>query len=367
MTGEALVMERISPWHSPLHMAAATIACATLLVFGFSSAAQAEPIRGAGSTFAAPVIAEWSQAYRQARADGGDFILPDWTVDYERVGSLAGVMRLDQTDLDFAATDVPVNPAVVEKHGREQFPIVFGSVAVVANIDGFENGALRLSGPVLADIYLGKIRSWSDPAIKALNPDVALPELSISVLYRKDGSGTTFVFTEYLSAVSADWKKAHGADTLIAWALGTGAEGTQELIRAAGAMKGAIAYAEYGQVERAGLDYVSLQNRAGNFVRPGPEGVHAAIDAIAWQRAPHFNATLTDLPGQGVYPMAAATFAVVPVAGRSVERQGRVHDLFRLAFHEGAVKASELGYVPVPSALVRQIEQYWAKKPDIED
>lgn len=354
-------MKQISLRTCPVRAAVAAIASITLLPFIFGTAAQAEPIRGAGSTFAAPVIAEWSRAYQEVRADGGDFISPDWTVDYELVGSLAGVMRLDQTELDFAATDVPVNPAELEKHGREQFPIVFGSVAIVANIDGFENGALRLSGPVLADIYLGKIRSWSDPAIKALNPNAALPDLSISVLYRKDGSGTTFVFTDYLSAVSVDWKKAYGADTLISWPLGTGAEGTQELIRAVHAIRGAIAYAEYGQVERAGLAYASLRNKADSFVKPGPEGVRAAINAIAWEKASLFGATLTDLPGEGAYPMTAATFAVVPVEGRSVERYGRVHDLFRLAFQTGAAKASELGYVPVPPELVRQIERYWAK------
>lgn len=330
-----------------------------------STSAQAEPIRGAGSTFAAPVIAEWSQAYQDARADGGDFISPDWIVDYELVGSLAGVMRLDQPELDFAATDVPINPADLKRRGREQFPIVFGSVAVVANIDGFDNGTLRLSGPVLADIYLGKIRSWSDPAIGALNPETALPDLGISVLYREDGSGTTFAFTEYLSAVSADWKKAHGADTLIEWRLGTGAEGTQALIRAVHATKGAIAYAEYGQVERAGLPYASLQNKANNFVKPGPGGVRDAVNAIAWEKTQDFHASLTDLPGANAYPMTAATFAVVPVAGRSVERYGRVHDLFRLAFHTGAAKATELGYVPVPPELVSQIEQYWAKVPSI--
>lgn len=314
-------MERISLRTRSVRAAVVAIACVTLLPFSFGTAGQAEPIRGAGSTFAAPAIAEWSQAYQDARADGGDFISPDWTVDYELVGSLAGVMRLDQTELDFAATDVPINPAELEKHGREQFPIVFGSVAVVANIDGFENGAFL-------DRFWPISISARDPAIRALNPDAVLPDLKISVLYRKDGSGTTFVFTKYLSAVSADWKKAHGADTLIAWPLGTGAEGTQELIRAVRTIKGAIAYAEYGQVERAGLPSASLQNKADRFIRPGPDGVRAAINAIAWERAPHFNATLTDLLGEGAYPMTAATFAVVPVEERSVERYGRVHDLF---------------------------------------
>ncbi len=247
----------------------AAIACATIaaiaLCFGTSS--QAEPIRGAGSTFAAPVIAEWSQAYQDARVDGGDFISPDWTVDYELVGSLAGVMRLDQPELDFAATDVPVNPADLKRRGREQFPIVFGSVAVVANINGFEIGGLRLSGPVLADIYLDKIRSWSDPAIKALNPDAALPDLKISVLYRTDGSGTTFAFTDYLSAVSAGiGARRHGADTLIAWPVGTGAEGTRALIQCGAAQpKARSPTPNTGRWSAPASLIASLQNKAGTI------------------------------------------------------------------------------------------------------
>lgn len=326
----------------------------------------AEPIRGAGSTFVAPVMAQWAEDYRVARADGGDFSSPDWTVDYELVGSLGGLMRLDQPELDFAATDVPVNPAELEKHGRQQFPMVFGSVAVVANVDGIAAGSLRLSGPVIADIYLGKIQRWSDLAIKVLNPDLSLPDLQIIPLHRTDGSGSTYVFTEYLSAISAEWSKAHGADMLITWPVGTGAEGTRDLIQAVKSTKGAIAYAEYGQVERTGLPFASLQNKSGNFVKPGAEGVQAAVNAVAWDKTKDFFVSLTDLPGEDAYPITTATFAVVPVAGRSADRFGRVHDLFGLAFKNGAA-ATKLGYVPVPARLVDQIEQYWARTPGMNN
>ena len=325
-------------------------------------AAYAEPIRGAGSTFAAPIIAKWATAYKNARADGGDFFTLDWTVDYEPVGSLAGLMRLNQPELDFAATDVPMPPAELAKNGRKQFPIVMGGIAVVANLDNLPNGALRLSGPVLADIFLGKVKSWSDPAIKALNPDIPLPDLAISVVHRQDGSGSTHVFTQFLSSTSEEWKTRLGADTLIQWPLGTGAEGTQALIRAVAATKGAIAYAEYGQVLRAGLPFAAVQNKSGNFIKPDPQGVQAAATSVAWGETTDFFASLTDRDGDAAYPISTAVFAVVQVSGRPENRYRRVHDLFRLAFAEGADDAAALGYVALPKALVDQIEQYWAKQ-----
>ncbi len=330
-----------------------------LLVPLFTLTALAEPIRGAGSTFAAPVITKWAKNYQLMRADGGDFISPDWTVDYELVGSLAGVMRLGQPELDFAATDAPLPPEELAKRGQQQFPIVMGGVAIVANIDGVAAGSLRLTGAVLAEIYLGKIQNWSDPVIKAINPELALPDLRISVTHRKDGSGTTFVLTQYLSAVSPEWKGKYGADTLITWPLGTSAEGTQGVVRAVKATKGAIAYLEYGQVVRAGLPFASIGNKAGKFVKPDQAGVQAAASAVDWAATKDFYAALTDLPGEAAYPIAAATFAVVPVTGRGAARYGRVQDLFRLAFDAGGNDAVALGYVPLPAPLVEQIKRYW--------
>ncbi|WP_245465603.1 MULTISPECIES: phosphate ABC transporter substrate-binding protein PstS [unclassified Mesorhizobium] len=336
------------------------IALAVALMIG--AAAQAEPIRGAGSTLAAPIIGKWATAYESARADGGDYISPDWKVDYEIVGSLAGVLRLDQPDMDFAATDAPINAADLRKAGRQQFPIVMGAIAVVINLDGIGPGSLRLTGPLLADIYLGKIQSWSDPAIKAANPDLTLPDLRISVLHRKDGSGSTFVFTEYLSAVSDEWKSKYGANTLISWPLGADAEGTQNLIRAVHDTKGAIAYAESGQAQRASLSYALIENKSGKFVKPEPDGVQAAATSIDWAQTTDFFASLTDRDGDAAYPISTAVFAVVQVSGRSEHRYRRVHDLFRLAFAQGAGDATALGYVPLPKALVDQVEQYWASQ-----
>ncbi|MFC0217665.1 phosphate ABC transporter substrate-binding protein PstS [Pseudochelatococcus lubricantis] len=323
---------------------------------------RAEPIRGAGSTFAAPVIARWARAYSEARADGGDFVSPDWTVDYELVGSLAGLMRLEQPELDFAASDVPVEPEELARRGHQQFPFVLGGIAVVVNLDGVRVGELRLPGPVLADIYLGRVTTWKDPGIAAANPGLGLPDLPITVVYRKDGSGSTFAFTEYLSAVSPEWRERLGADTLIAWPAGKGAEGTQDLIRSVQATKGAIAYAEFGQVARTSMPFASIENASGRFVAPGHEGFQAAIDSVDWSQTRDFYAALTNRTGENAYPITAATFAIVPVARRSAGRYGRVHDFFRLAFDKGGEDARALGYVPLPAPLVERIKQYWVEE-----
>ena len=339
----------------------------TAAAFLLAPAALAEPIQGAGSTFAAPIIAKWAEAYELARIDGGDFSSPDWTVDYEPVGSLAGLMRLKQPELDFAATDAPVSSDDLEKSGQMQFPIIMGGIAVVVNLNGIEPGALRLSGPVLADIYLGKITAWNDPVIVALNPDLALPELAIKVLHRQDGSGSTFVFTEFLSATHEEWKTKFGADTLIAWPVGGGVDGTGNLLRAVEATSGTIAYADYGQVLRAELPFAAIENQAANFVLPDPKGVAAAAAGVDWAATSDFYASLTNRPGNDAYPISAATFAVVQVTGRDPIRYRRVRDLFRLAFTQGAADATALGYVPLPQELIDQVESYWAVELPGED
>lgn len=320
----------------------------------------AEPIRGSGSTFAAPVIAEWSRDYEAARTDGGDYTSPDWKVDYEPVGSLAGIMRLDQPEMDFAATDAPLPPDELAKRGYGQFPIVMGGIAVVANIDGVEPGKLRLSGPLLADIFSGKIQTWSDPAIAAVNPALALPDRKINVLRRQDGSGSTFVFTSYLSKTSPEWRETFGAATLIDWKVGQGAEGTGDLTALALSTRDSITYLEHGQVVRAGLPVVALQNRAGNFVLPEAASFEAGLASIDWPNSPDFFVDTTDMPGDGAYPMAAVTFAIVP-KDRGHMRVQRVLDLFRLAYEKGAQDAQALGYIPVSPTLAAQVDQYWSK------
>lgn len=322
--------------------------------------ATAEPIRGAGSTFAAPVISAWGRAYKDARADGGDYFTLDWTVDYEPVGSLAGVMRLSQPEMDFAATDAPLSPEEVGKRNLAQFPIVMGGIAVVANVAGIEPGKLRLNGPILASIFSGTVKSWSDPAIAALNPNIQLPDRPIKVLRRQDGSGSTFVFTSYLSKTSAEWRGKFGAATLINWAVGQGAEGTGNLVALAIATADSITYLEYGQVARAGLPAVQLQNEAGAFVAPTAESFAAGLASIAWDASRHFFADTTNMPGAAAYPMAAVTYAVVP-KDRGIERTQRMLDLFRLAYSAGAQDARALGYIPVSSELAGQVDRYWSQ------
>ncbi|WP_411036364.1 phosphate ABC transporter substrate-binding protein PstS [Shinella sp. BYT-45] len=324
----------------------------------FSLAAHADPILGAGSTFAAPVIHHWSRQYEAARTEGGDYTSPDWRVDYEPVGSLAGIMRLAQPEVDFAATDAPLSAEELHKRGLTQFPIVMGGIVLVANIEGIGGGELRLSGPVIADIYLGKVTKWSDPAIKALNPEVALPDAAIEVLHREDGSGSTLAFTSFLAKASPEWAQKIGAATLVEWPRGKGEKGTGGLANLAAATENSIAYLEYGQVVRLGLPYAALQNHAGAFVQPAAESFQAGLEAFAWDSATGSLGVTTGPTGEKAYPMTVVTYAVVP-KDRGMGRIHRVLDLFRLAFRHGGDEASALGYVPVPPALAEKVEAYW--------
>lgn len=351
----ALEFGAVAVWRRAFNAAVA----AALSLMTVTAVAQAEPIRGAGSTFAAPIINQWSRDYEAVRTDGGDFTSPDWRVDYEPVGSLAGVMRLDQADMDFAATDAPLPPEDLAKRRLAQFPVVMGGIVVVANVSNVGSGQLRLSGPLLADIYLGKVGKWSDPAIKALNPNLVLPDAAIEVLHRADGSGSTFTFTSFLSKVSPEWKDKVGANTLVTWPQGRGETGTGGLAALAARTQNSIAYLEYGQVVRLGLPFASLQNQAGAFVQPEPKSFQAGLDTVAWDPARGFHADTTNLGGEMAYPMAAVTYAVFPL-NRGEQRINRVIDLFRLAFTEGAGKATALGYIPVSRELANRIEAYWS-------
>lgn len=337
----------------------ALVAAAVLTLCSSIVVLHAEPIRGAGSTFAAPVLSKWAANYLEVRTDGGDFRSPDWTVDYEPVGSLAGIMRLRQQEMDFAATDAPLPPDQIVKNGYAQFPIVFGGIAVVVNIEGVEPGRLRLTGPLLADIYLGKVQKWSDASITSLNPDLKLPDQDIIVAHRSDGSGSTFVFTQYLETNSSEWRMGYGADTLINWPVGTGAKGSQGIIKAIAATPGSIGYVEYGQVARARLAYALLRNKAGQFVQPSAHSIQAAVDSVDWAKSSHFFESLTDRPGKHVYPLAAATYAVLARRDREGDRIRRAFDFFNLAFEKGASDASTLGYVAVGPELVKQVRRYW--------
>jgi len=336
------------------------LACFILAFAGLPAAA--DPIHGAGSTFAYPIIAKWSQAYKIAQIGDSDFVSQDDRIDYEPIGSLGGIMRLGQPEIDFAASDVPLPPEELTKLGYVQFPIVMGGLAPVINLDGIEPGALKLTGPLLADIYLGKIQNWSDPAIQAVNAGLPLPDLRINVIHRSDGSGSTYNWTSFLSAASAEWKSKYGADTLISWPLGTSVEGSSGMVAKVRETKGAIGYAEYGQLTRASLNYASVQNPAGQFVRPEPQSFQAAAAHIDWVNAQDFHVSLVNAAGADAYPITAATFIIMQQTPRSSSRLRQTLWFFSFAIEQGAGDAAALGYVPLPETLVSQVKAYWANK-----
>ncbi len=345
-----------------LHKWATVLCAAALWCLVPLQAARAEPIRGSGSTFAAPLINAWAKIYRNARTDGGDFTSPDWTVDFEAVGSTGGIVRVLDPFIDFAATDAPLAAEELARRALVQFPFVIGGVAVVHNLEGVAAGQLRLTADLLARIYLGQIRSWSDPELRALNPDLKLPDQPIAVVHRADGSGTTFTLTQYLSAGSSEWASRLGVNTELSWPTGSGARGNRGMLERVRATPGAIGYVEYGQVRRAGLSYAAMANRSGDFVRPERSGFERAAVSVDWKSAPHFSVDLTKVDAPGAYPITAVTYALLPRGKYTRARLGRVLDFFRLGLEQGRDEAIALGYIPLPADLADLVRAYWVRE-----
>jgi phosphate transport system substrate-binding protein len=269
-------------------------------------------------------------------------------------------VRLKDRAVDFAASDMPLTSAELAAQGLGQFPIVVGGVVVAVNADGVPSGRLKLTGAVLADIFLGRIARWSDPAIVGLNPGLRLPDAPIVVIHRSDGSGTTFNFTAYLSAVSAEWKLKAGSNLMVAWPTGKAAEGNEGVARAIKATRNAIGYVEYAQATELGLAHVLLQNRAGRFVRPDAATFQAAAAAADWSTAPDFHVVLTNPAGEQAYPIAATVFVLMSKNATRARARSAL-DFFRWSLRKGGAAATTLGYVPLPPALVQRVEAYWAR------
>ena len=280
-------------------------------------------------------------------------------LEYEPVGSLAGALRVKDRAVDFGASDMPLKSDELTSLGLGQFPIVIGGVVVAVNIDGVGPGGIRLTGPVLADIFLGKITRWSDSAIKALNPSVTLPDTMISVVHRVDGSGTTFNFTDYLSKVSPEWKLKVGSALLVQWPTGTDAKGNEGVAQAVQQVKGSIGYVEYAQAMQLKLGYALLQNQAGHFIKPDPASFQAAAASADWKRAGDFYLLLTESPGENAYPITATVFVLMHKTA-SQTRTRIALDFFRWSLEHGSKTAADLGYVPLPAPLVQQVLSYWA-------
>src|ERR1700761_606742 len=308
--------------------------------------------RGAGSTFVTPVMAKWSAAYKARTGK---------SVNYQSVGSGIGTSLIKKSEVDFGASDMPLKPAELEKLGIAQFPLVIGGVVPVVHVDGIRPGEIRFTGPLLADIFLGKIRKWNHPDIQKINPDLKLPNMPITVVHRLDVSGTTFNWSNYLSKVSADWKAGVGEGTSVEWPLGLGGKGNDGVASLLALIPGSIGYLEYAyalqKLDR--ISYGKVQNSAGNFVSPGAETFQAAAASADWRNTRDFFLVMTDAPGANAYPITATTFVLMHKQSRSPDSTAIAMDFLRWSLESGQTLAESLDYVPLPSELVQQIEVYW--------
>jgi phosphate transport system substrate-binding protein len=320
------------------------------LLLTTSLPAQAAETMGAGSTFVFPILAKWGAAYEAKTGN---------KIAYESNGSGAGLAQVKARAVDFGASDMPLRPDELSKAGLGQFPLVIGGVVPVVNIEGVGPAKLRFTGALLADIFLGKIRSWDDPAIKALNPDLQLPAAPITVVHRSDGSGTTFNFANYLSKISPEWKEKVGEGVSVEWPVGVGGKGNEGVAAYVGVSKNSISYVEYAYAVKNGLAYGLVQNKAGHFVQPSGETFQAAASAAEWGRTTDFYRIMTDAPGENSYPITATSFILMPKHPKDPAKSKIAMDFFKWSLESGRDDASALNYVPLPADLVERIEAYW--------
>jgi phosphate transport system substrate-binding protein len=323
---------------------------ATLVALGLCGAASAEEISGAGSTFVFPILSKWAVDYAARTGT---------IVKYQSIGSRGGIAQIKSASVDFGASDAPLRPDDLQKSGLGQFPLVIGGIVPVLNVEGIKPGEVRFTGPLLADIFLGKVKMWNDQAIADLNPEVKLPPAPIVVVHRSDGSGTTFNWTNYLSKVSAEWRSRMGEGTAVDWPVGAGGKGNEGVAALVLQTGNSIGYVEYAYVLQNKLAYGLVQNKAGKFVKPGAASFQAAAAGADWARAPDFYLIMTDSPGDEAYPIAATAFILMPKAPKNAAHSKSALAFFRWALDNGQKAAAELDYVPLPPGLVMQIEAYW--------
>lgn len=331
----------------------------SLLIAGAASSVQALPqpitVTGAGSTFAYPILSKWTADYMAAdfRANGGT------KIDYQGVGSGAGIELIKARKVDFGASDMPLASAELKQFGLGQFPIVIGGVVPVFNLPGIPLGKLKFTGPILANIYLGKITKWNDPALVAINPGLSLPDAAIVVTHRSDGSGTTFNWVNFLSKYSAEWKTKVGEGTSVNWPVGLGGKGNDGVGQLVQQTPYAIGYVEYAYCAQKKLTWGLVQNRSGNFIAPSIQSFQAAAEGANWQPKQDFYLVLTDAPGKNAYPITATTFILLPKKLSNFGRNRALLDVFAWALEEGQQSALSLDYVPLPDKLKVQVEIYW--------
>ena len=317
----------------------------------FGMAAQATDITGAGSSFVYPVLSKWSAGYAEKTGN---------KLNYQSVGSGAGVAQIKEGTIDFGATDAPLKAEDLAQFGLGQFPVVVGGIVPVVNIAGIEAGQIKLDGTTLADIFLGKITNWNDPRIAALNAGLNLPTAKITVVHRSDGSGTTFNFTNYLSKVSPDWASKVKYGTAVEWPTGVGGKGNEGVSQYVKQIKGSIGYVEYAYAVKNKISWINLKNAAGKVVAPSAEGFAAAAATADWASAKDFNLIMTNAPGAQAWPITATTWAVMYKKPKNAEHTKVAFDFFKWALENGQKDAASLDYVALPDTLVKKIEAYWA-------
>jgi phosphate transport system substrate-binding protein len=315
-------------------------------------AAPAADISGAGATFPFPIYAKWADAYKKDTGNG---------LNYQSIGSGAGIKQIKAKTVTFGATDAPLKAEELEKAGLAQWPMVMGGIVMVVNLDGVKPGDIVLDGPTIAKIYLGEITKWNDPAIKALNPKLTLPDLVIASIHRADGSGTTFNFTYYLGEVSGDWKSKVGVATTVDWPGGIGAKGNDGVANNVATTKGAIGYVEYAYAKQNKLTTVDMINKAGKKVEPTMEAFQAAAANADWANSPGFYQILANEPGDTSWPMTAATFILMYKDPANVTASNDAISFFKWAYDKGDQMAVDLDYIPMPDKVVKLVETMWDK------
>ena len=317
----------------------------------FTVSAHAVDITGAGATFPYPIYAKWAEAYNAKTGV---------KLNYQSIGSGGGIKQIQKKTVNFGASDKPLTAAELDKDGLMQFPAVIGGVVPVINVEGVASGQLRLNGEVLANIFLKKITKWDDTAIKALNPGLSLPSASITVVHRSDGSGTTFNFANYLTKVSEEWKTKVGADTSVSWPTGVGGKGNEGVASYVQRIKGSIGYVEYAYAKQNGMNYAVMQNREGEFVKPGLATFQAAAKYADWEKAPGFYEILTNEPGKDSWPIAAATFILMHKVQDNPAAAKEVLKFFNYGYTQGDIMAEALDYVPMPDSAVKLVQKHWS-------
>lgn len=323
-----------------------------LLLLCFIPSAFAEGIHGAGATFPAPVYQKWAENHSKRTAA---------TVNYLPVGSGEGIKRIDARAVDFAGSDMPLAAEELSKKNLLQFPMLMGAVTPVINVPGILQAQLKLDGATLAAIYLGKIKQWDDPQLRTLNPDLHLPALPVTVIYREDKSGTTFNFTNYLSKVSPEWKSSMGEGLSVNWNVGQGAKGNAGIAARVKSTPGAIGYVEYAYAMEQQLNYVQLKNHDGQFVKPNAGSTEAAAVGAKWEPASGFHQILTNAPGRASWPIVATTFILIPKDLNDAAHAREILRFFDGAYRTGELSAVYLDYVMMPKIVMSQVRSSWAE------